>query len=274
MAMTTARVTLPLYNLGCGGGEALAIQRAIATTPGVTQVYINSLTEMAYVVYDSSLLGRAELSAALERLGYGAPHPDPQREPTVTIMQPVECRSDRRQTGPQQNRKEQSGMIEQLTQPTRSKYTFTIVLVIIAVLAGAALWIWRTAAPTQPASSVSTAALSAGTIQTSEGGQVTIAATWQGNSAGPIFQVAMNTHAVDLDGYDLKQLAALRVDGGPEVQPTNWEAPKGGHHRSGTLTFPATRTDGTPLIGPDAHTIELVIRDIAGVSERVFTWRP
>ena len=45
-------------------------------------------------------------------------------------------------------------------------------------------------------------------------------------------------------------------------------------HRSGTLIFPTTIADGTPLIGSDAHTIELVTRDIAGVPEPVFIWRP
>jgi len=89
MAMTTARVTLPLYNLGCGGGEALAIERAIATTPGVTQVYINPLTEMAYVVYDPALVGQQHLRAALDRLGYGAPAAVAQREPTVAIAHPA-----------------------------------------------------------------------------------------------------------------------------------------------------------------------------------------
>jgi hypothetical protein len=81
----------------------------------------------------------------------------------------------------------------------------------------------------------------------------------------------MDTHAVDLDGYDLKQLAALRIDGGREVEPVGWDAPKGGHHREGTLTFPAT-ADGRPLVESDARTIELIIRDVAGVPERSFRW--
>ena len=87
--MTTVRVTLPLYNLGCGSGEALAIERAIATLPGVTQVYLNQLTEMAYVVYDPALVGQQHLRAALDRLGYGAPVAVAQRESTVTIVQPA-----------------------------------------------------------------------------------------------------------------------------------------------------------------------------------------
>jgi cation transport ATPase len=89
MAMTTARVTLPLYNLGCGGGEALAIERVIATTPGVAQVTINPLTEMAYVVYDPTQVCPEHLRAALDRLGYGAPVAVAQRESTVTIVQPA-----------------------------------------------------------------------------------------------------------------------------------------------------------------------------------------
>ncbi len=137
-------------------------------------------------------------------------------------------------------------MIEQSVRPSRRRFTWAMPLLIVAVLAGVAIWIWSTATTT---------------------------ATWLGSSAGMVFSVAMNTHAVDLDSYDLKQLATLRIDGGREVQPTSWEAPKGGHHRSGTLTFPATDTDGRPLIASGTRTIELVIRDVAGVPERVFAWR-
>lgn len=43
--------------------------------------------------------------------------------------------------------------------------------------------------------------------RTNEGGQVTIIVTWQGRAAGPIFAVEMDTHAVDLDSYNLRQLA-------------------------------------------------------------------
>lgn len=113
-----------------------------------------------------------------------------------------------------------------------------------------------------------------GATQRSEGGQVTVAVTWGGNEAGPVFRVVMDTHAVDLDGYDLRQLAALRAADGREIRPSGWDAPAGGHHREGTLTFPATAADGSPAIGPSTGTVELVIRDVAGVPERVFRWVP
>ncbi len=124
--------------------------------------------------------------------------------------------------------------------------------------------------PTSPASGGTQP--SGGATQTSEGGQVTVAVTWQGPSAATAFTVAMDTHAIDLDAYDLAQLATLRTDQGREVRPVGWDAPKGGHHRSGTLTFPATAADGSPLLAPGTRAIELVIRDVADVPQRRFQW--
>lgn len=147
-----------------------------------------------------------------------------------------------------------------------------VVLLALAVLVRVALSVWGTtpAAPvagTQPAP-----ATTQEQTRTNEGGQVTVTVTWQGPAAGPRFDVVLDTHAVDLDGYDLRQLAVLRTGDGREVQPLTWDAPTGGHHREGTLVFPATTPDGTPLIGPTTGTIELVIRDIAEVPERTFQW--
>ena len=108
--------------------------------------------------------------------------------------------------------------------------------------------------------------------QTNEGGEVIFRVTWQGPEGGPVFKVAMDTHSVDLDGYDLGQLAVLRADDGRELQPSAWEAPKGGHHRAGTLTFPTTGDDGKAVVGRDTPGFELIIRDVAGVPERVLRW--
>jgi hypothetical protein len=110
------------------------------------------------------------------------------------------------------------------------------------------------------------------TTQVSEAGQVKLTITWQGASAGPVFTVAMDTHAVELDGYDLRELAVLRTDDEREARPIGWDAPRGGHHRSGTLTFPTRGEDGTPLIGPTTRTLQLVIRNLADVAERSFQW--
>lgn len=108
---------------------------------------------------------------------------------------------------------------------------------------------------------------------TNAGGGVTLAATWNGDRSSPAFSITLDTHTVDLDGYDLSRLAALRVDGS-EVAPMSWDAPKGGHHREGRLVFPATTADGRPLIDASTTEIVLVVRGIAGVEERVLTWNP
>ncbi|MBI2953416.1 MAG: hypothetical protein HYY30_03820 [Chloroflexi bacterium] len=115
----------------------------------------------------------------------------------------------------------------------------------------------------------------AGLTQTSQEGSVTIKATWENPSeagTSPVrFAIVMDTHSVDLDSYDLGKLAMLRTDQGIEVAPDMWDAPPGGHHRSGQLTFPQT-SGGQPVIGPQTARIELVIRDVAGVKERSLQW--
>lgn len=79
------------------------------------------------------------------------------------------------------------------------------------------------------------------------------------------FQIALNTHSVDLS-YDLTAIATLRSDSGEEVKPTKWDGPTGGgHHRSGTLSFPQMKDRGRSLT--------LVLRGIADVPERTFEWQ-
>jgi hypothetical protein len=107
--------------------------------------------------------------------------------------------------------------------------------------------------------------------QVRDGGQVSVAVTWKGPEAGPLFQVTMDTHSVNLDTLDLARLATLKTPAG-DLAPSGWDAPKGGHHRAGTLMFAATTADGRPSIG--AGPIELLIRDVAGVPERSFQWQP
>jgi hypothetical protein len=108
--------------------------------------------------------------------------------------------------------------------------------------------------------------------QTAQAGAVTIKAIWQGPGAGPMFTVVLDTHAVNLDAYDLTQLAVLRTDQDEDAAPIGWDAPAGGHHREGTLSFPATRTDGSPLITAETQVLELRIREVGGVPETTLQW--
>jgi Cu+-exporting ATPase len=70
--MSTVRITMPIYGLACGGGGALAVERALARTPGVLRAYVNPLTEVAYVEYDALQMSPAHLIAAVERAGFRA----------------------------------------------------------------------------------------------------------------------------------------------------------------------------------------------------------
>ncbi len=110
--------------------------------------------------------------------------------------------------------------------------------------------------------------------QRNSGGSVTLDVTWRNPKAGGplVFSVTMDTHSVNLDGYDLGKLTVLRNDQGQEVMPQTWDGPPGGHHRSGNLTFPTTDGSGRPIVGPGTKRLELVIRDVSGVKERVLTW--
>ena len=108
-----------------------------------------------------------------------------------------------------------------------------------------------------------------GLVQTNTGGSVTIDVEWIKAEDGLlIFDVAMNTHSVDLDQYDLGELAVLRDDTSNEYHPVSWDSAPGGHHRSGTLIFsiPDSVSQGK------AKYVEIVIRDIAGIDERVLKW--
>ena len=144
-------------------------------------------------------------------------------------------------------------------------------LVALTILAMGLLLLGAcTAAPPSGTASGQAKGASEGATQRQEGGQVTVAATWNGPGAGPVFTVALDTHSVDLDSIDLSRLAVLRTPAG-DVAATEWSAPKGGHHRSGELRFPSARPDGRPTLtsGP----VELVVRDVAGVPERSFRWQ-
>ncbi|MDT8316545.1 MAG: hypothetical protein RQ824_00950 [bacterium] len=96
-------------------------------------------------------------------------------------------------------------------------------------------------------------------------GKVTIRVTYENpGKADPAFSVSMNTHSVNLDGYDMGELSLLRDGKGREYRG-KWTSPEGGgHHISGVLLFEGLK--------PDAGKIELIIRDVAGIKERKFTW--
>ena len=130
-------------------------------------------------------------------------------------------------------------------------------------------------APPKSAESGAAPVISGSPTRQNEGGSVTIDVTWKNptDTSAPIaFKVAMDTHSVDLDKVDLGKVALLRNDQGREVKPEAWDAPAGGHHREGSLLFPSQDGSGSPMVGVGVKALELVIRDVAGVKERVLRW--
>lgn len=108
-----------------------------------------------------------------------------------------------------------------------------------------------------------------GLVQSSAAGAVTIDLRWLGEKSNSlVFDVAMNTHSVDLDQYDLGKLAVLRDDAAKEYRPVSWKSAPGGHHRSGTLSFPIPDS----LTNKTTRFVEIVIEDVAGIQKRVLRW--
>jgi len=87
------------------------------------------------------------------------------------------------------------------------------------------------------------------------------------------FGVALNTHSVDLDGYDLSQMTSLYV--GDEMKITEdiqWTMVEGGgHHVSGMVKVPREQ-EGRRLGYKDKKYIRLEIMNLDGIDSRVFEW--
>jgi hypothetical protein len=109
-------------------------------------------------------------------------------------------------------------------------------------------------------------AMASDAIQTVTDGGVTVKVTYlnpEGDDEAR-FQVALDTHSVNLDSYDFKTIAVLRDDSGNTYLPTAVENKGGGHHRQTTVVF--------GKIASATKYVELVIKDLAAIKERTFRW--
>ena len=85
-----------------------------------------------------------------------------------------------------------------------------------------------------------------------------------------LLEVRFTTHSGDLSRLDMTGLSAIRV-GGQEYAPQAWESiSDDSHHREGVLVFARKAPDGASL---DAGAVELVMKGIADVAERLFRWQ-
>ncbi len=121
----------------------------------------------------------------------------------------------------------------------------------------------QTQGPAQAGPAAAATTAKANVTQTDRRGPVTVIATFTpaGSAGEPIrFTLKLDTHSVDLDGYQFDAIAFLRDGSGREVKATGVERTSGsGHHREATLVF-------SPQEGP----IELLVKGVGGVAERAF----
>lgn len=113
----------------------------------------------------------------------------------------------------------------------------------------------------------SSAAAGGPRTQTSDDGQVTVAVTWAGAASGAVFDVKLDTHSIDLDALDLAN-ATLGNDRAETLTAKPWTAPKGGHHREGTMTFDG---DAAAFLA-GAKWIELTIIGVGDLAQRTLRW--
>lgn len=150
------------------------------------------------------------------------------------------------------------------------------------LLAGAAC-----AAPQPPAPRQDQPTASARALTVADGGQggVTVEATWvtAGHLAARLgrapvadypldryvlVHLTLDTHSVDLAGYDLRVLASLKGQGLNAVAAVAWVSiEESGHHRDGLLAFPGAGQEWER----QGRRAELTLTGIAGV-ERVLRW--
>ena len=96
------------------------------------------------------------------------------------------------------------------------------------------------------------------------GGGVTVKVTYLNpkGSDGARFQVALDTHSVNLDSYDLKTVSVLRDDAGNTYSPTAVDNKGSGHHRETIVSF--------GKVASGTKRVELLIKDVAGVEGKNF----
>jgi copper chaperone CopZ len=64
---------LPVYRLGCSASDAFVLEQRLARVVGVRQVYVNPVTEVAYIAYDPPQIDPSQIQAVIDRAGYGRP---------------------------------------------------------------------------------------------------------------------------------------------------------------------------------------------------------
>lgn len=104
--------------------------------------------------------------------------------------------------------------------------------------------------------------------QEAEAAGVTVKVTYENPGVdSPEFKIKLDTHSVDLDRYRLEDNTVLRDDAGNEYRAEAASSSGSGHHSETALVFKDAKVSGSKYV-------EIVVRGLAGVDERVFRFEP
>ncbi|MDO8505937.1 MAG: hypothetical protein Q7S48_05195 [bacterium] len=155
------------------------------------------------------------------------------------------------------------------------KSLLTVVAVITLVVVAMVVWVKRTEAPASravapvvrapqlEAQAVSQqSSTPSGATKENIGGEVTVSVTPViAGDAELGFDVAINTHSVDMSAFDPKKQILLIGANGKETLPSNVAIEGSGHHQQLQLTFPKVEKPW-----------KLVVRGVGGIPAREFSW--
>ena len=104
--------------------------------------------------------------------------------------------------------------------------------------------------------------------QEQKAGDVTVIAVFKnpdslGGKDKLVFNIKFDTHTVNLDAFKFNEGIVLKDDKGNIYKPASVKETGSGHHREADVKF---KNPGK------VKSIELIVKDLAGVKETVFKW--
>lgn len=146
-----------------------------------------------------------------------------------------------------------------------------LAVIVIAVTVWG-VWVKRTSAPTarvaSPAPAVGQPAvpppapISSGLTREDTGGEVTVSVTPVASGDAELgFDVAINTHSVDMSAFDPKKQIVLVGADGKDVLSSKVATEGSGHHQQLQVTFSKV-----------AKPWKLMVRNVGGIPAREFSW--
>lgn len=155
------------------------------------------------------------------------------------------------------------------------KSLLKVLAIVVIVIVGLFVWLRRTDTSVQSSTTFTAAApqlqtLSAlpstvtasGLTKENSGGDVTVSVTPTIASETELgFDMAVNTHTVDMSAFDPKKQIILIGANGKEIVSRNLTVEGSGHHQQFQMTFPKVEKPW-----------KLVVRNVGGMPVREFSW--